>query len=197
MENLDQQIKKNGFNSGVLLGVIILVLGIFTFYLITGMTTSLVVVIGGPIILSVLVPIALAVFFCIGLRKKIGGFWTFKQAVTGIFIMFFTAYVIQAVFSDLIFAKFVEPQMVEKVDNAVMSATKTMMEKANTPQETIDSKVADMQKQFDDQKNVTMGKTISGILISILFRFVFALIFAAMFKREPLKPTTDYVDPAV
>src|SRR5437588_1611956 len=109
MENIDQQIKKNAFNSGIILGVIVLVLGVFTFYVITGMASSLVAVIGAPIVLSVLVPITVAVFFCIGLRKKIGGYWTFKQAVTGIFIMFLTAYVIQAVFSDFIFAKFVEP----------------------------------------------------------------------------------------
>ena len=196
MENLDQQIRKNAFNSGIILGAIILVLGVLTFYLITG-TTSIWVIFGAPIVLSVLVPITLAVFFCISLRKKIGGFWTYKQAVTGIFIMFFTAYVIQAVFSDFIFAKFVEPQMIEKVDNAVLNATKTMMEKGNTPQETIDTKVEEMQKQFDDQKNVTVGKTIQGIVIAIIFRFVFALIFAAIFRKDPLKTTADYVDPAV
>ncbi len=165
MENLDKEIKKNAFNSGVILGTIILVLGIVTFYLITGGTSSIWMVIIAPIVLSVLIPITIAAFFCISLRKKIGGFWTFKQAVTGIFIMFFTAYVIQALGSDLIFAKFVEPQMVEKVDNAVLNATKTMMEKSNTPQETIDSKVEQMQKQYDEQKNVTIGKTIQGIVI--------------------------------
>ena len=196
MENLDQQIKKNAFNSGIILGTVTLVLGIFTFYLITS-TSNIWMVFAAPIVLSILIPITIAVFFCIGLRRKIGGFWTFKQAVTGIFIMFFAAYVIQAIGSDLLFAKFVEPQMVEKVDNAVLTATKTMMEKANTPQETIDTKVEEMQKQFDDQKNVTVGKTIQGIVISIIFRFVFALIFAAIFKKEPLKTAAEYVDPAV
>jgi hypothetical protein len=196
MENLDQQIKKNAFNSGIILGTIILVLGILAFYLITS-ATNIWVVFVGPILLSILIPITIAVFFCISLRRKIGGFWTFKQAVTGIFIMFLSAYVIQAIGSDLIFAKFVEPQMIEKVDNAVMTATKTMMEKSNTPQETIDSKVEEMQKQFDEQKNVTVGKTIQGIVVSIIFRFVFALIFAAIFKKEPLKTAADYVDPAV
>ncbi len=78
MENLDQQIRKKSFASGLVLGVITLVLAIFAFYFMTMMTTSFWLVVFSPVIFSILVPIAVVIFFCIDLRKKIGGYWVFK-----------------------------------------------------------------------------------------------------------------------
>ncbi|MEO6849382.1 MAG: hypothetical protein ABI203_04530, partial [Mucilaginibacter sp.] len=61
------------------------------------------------------------------------------------------------------------------------------LEKSGQDQTTIDNKVAEIQKQFDDQKNVTTGKKIEGIAISIILIFAVALLFAAIFKKEPLR----------
>jgi hypothetical protein len=198
MENLNQQIRKNALTNGLMLGLITLVLGIFSFYFITGMTTSFAMIIGGPIIFSIIIPIVIVILFCIDMRKKIGGYWTFKQAVTGIFIMFLAAYVIQMVGRDFVFAKFIEPNMIEKTQDAMTKATTAMLEKSGTDQATIDSKVADMQKQFDAQKDVSVAKTIEGIGISLILMFVVALIFAAIFKKDPLRfDTTAEPDPTV
>jgi hypothetical protein len=198
MENLNQQIRKIGLSSGLLLGVITLVLGIFSFYFITQMTTSFwMVVLVGPLVISLVIPIIILVFFCIDFRKRIGGYWTFRQATTGIFIMLFVAYIIGAIGRDLIFVKLVEPNMVEKTQDAVVNATRSMMEKSGSDQATIDSKIADVQKNFDDQKNATIGKTIETICLTIIFMFVFALIFGAIFKRNPFKPLEEPVDPTV
>ena len=111
MENLDKQIKKQSIYFGLVLGVISLALSILTFYLIISSTSSLIFIIAGPILLSFIIPIVLVVLLCLDFRKKIGGFWVFKQAVTGIFIMFFIAFAIQTIGKDLIFAKFIEPKV--------------------------------------------------------------------------------------
>jgi hypothetical protein len=160
------------------------------------MTSSMVMIILVPILLSFVIPITLVIALCFDLRKKIGGYWNLRQATTGIFIMFFTAYVIQYVGKDLIFAKLIEPHMVEKTEEAMIAATTTMMEKAGTEQTQIDEQEAKIRKEFDDQKTMTVGKVISGIAIAIVLMFVLALVFGAMFKKEPpLYADNAYEDP--
>jgi hypothetical protein len=52
MENpaIDSEIKKNGLISGLILGGALFVLSIFAFYFITSMTTSMLMIILGPLI---------------------------------------------------------------------------------------------------------------------------------------------------
>jgi len=183
MENLEQKIRKDSLISGLLLGVILLVLSIFSFYFITTMASGMMTLVG-PLLFSIIIPILLVIFFCIDVRKKIGGYWSFKQATTGIFIMLFAAYIVQTIGRDLIFGKLVEPQMVEKTQAAVMKSTTDMLEKSGASQESIDKKTADIQQQFQSQMNPTVGKIIQGYAITIIFIFVFALIFGAIFKKE-------------
>jgi hypothetical protein len=198
MEDLQQKIKSNSLKSGLLLGAILLVLSIFSFYMITGMASSLLTIILVPIVFSIIIPIGIVILFCFDLRKKIGGYWNLRQATTAIFIMFFAAYVIQYVGRDLIFAKLIEPNMVQKTQDVMVEATISMMEKNGVDQTQIDEKKAEIEKQFNDQKNVTIGKIIQGIVISIILMFVLALVFGAMFKKEPpLLADTSYEDPVV
>jgi hypothetical protein len=197
MENLDQEIRKKSFASGLVLGVITLVLAILAFYFMTTMTTSFWMVVFSPVIFSILIPIGAVIFFCIDLRKKIGGYWVFKQATTGIFIMLLVSFVVTGIGRDLIFAKVVEPQMVQKMEDAMVNATTSFMEKSNVDQATIDEKVESVKAQFESQKSPTIGKTIQGYVITLIFLFVLALIFGAIFKRTSLKPVGEHVDPAV
>jgi hypothetical protein len=198
METLDQKIRKQSFQYGLILGAILLVLGIFSFYFIIGMTSSFWLVIFGPFIFSIILPIIVVVFFCLDIRKKVGGYWSFKQATTGIFIMFFMAYMVQFIGRDMIFAKLIEPNMVQKTQEAVMNATTAMLEKTGADQAQIDDKKASIQKQFDQQTNVTVGKVIQGIAITIILIFVLALIFGAIVKKDPpLFADTAYEDPVI
>jgi hypothetical protein len=188
MENLDQVIKKNGAISGLIYGAIVLVLGIFNFYYMTAIATSFWPMILGPIVISMLIPIALAILFISDLRKKIGGYWNFKQAVSGIFIMFFVSYLLS--FSgNLLFSKVIEPNSIDKMKTAMVTATSDMMQKQNLSQEKIDDAVAKSEKSFDEQKDQSAGKILKGAAIAVIVCFVFALIFAAFFKKE--KPLYD------
>jgi hypothetical protein len=184
MNSLEQKIKINGIKSGLLLGLILTALGIFSFYFITVMAKSAMLFLIGPSIFSLIIPIILVVLFCFDARKRIGGYWDFKQATTGIFIMFFTAYMFQTIGRDLIFAKLIEPDMVQKTQAAAINATTSMMQKAHIPQAQIDKNVANIQKDFNDQKNVSTGKIVQSIAITIIFIFVLAIVFGAFFKRE-------------
>ena len=43
-------------------------------------------------ILIFLISIGLAVYFVLDLRKKIGGYWSFREALSSIFVLFFVQY---------------------------------------------------------------------------------------------------------
>jgi hypothetical protein len=197
MENLDSAIKKNALNNGLVLGVIMLILGIITFYVMISIESALWLIIVVPIVFSVILPIAIAIYFTIDLRKKVGGFWDFKQATTGIFIMCLVSFAIQTVGRDVLFAKLIEPDMAKKTQDAVVRATTAMMEKSGADQEKIDKQIESTEKQFDSQVNPTPGKVIQGIGTSILFVFILALILAAFFKRKAPYTIEDAIDPTI
>jgi hypothetical protein len=197
MKITDAELRKKGAISGLLLGVILMVLSIVSYYFITSMASSIWMISIGPIIFSVILPIVVAAAFCSDLRKKSGGFWTFKQAVTGIFMMFLLGYVVNYIGYNLLFTKVIEPHAVEKTQTAVINATTSMMEKQGVDQDKIDQQTAKMQKQFEVQTDMSPVKVITSIAISLIFMFVLALIFAAIYKKDPplFEPTAQ--DPAV
>jgi hypothetical protein len=176
--------RKNALYNGLALGAALFVLGTIVYYILIG-TTSVWVITLVPTVISVIIPILLAVFMSLDLRRKMGGYWTFKQATTGIFIMFIVAYAFNTIARDLIFAKLIEPDMIKKTEAAVINSTQAMMEKSGVDQATIDRRTADAQKQFDEQQHLSAGKILSGIGVTIVLLFVVALLFGAMFKKDP------------
>lgn len=188
---MEKDIKKNALYSGLVLGVVMFVLGLVVFYVIIA-TTSIWVISVVPTLISVVAPILIAVAMALDLRKKAGGYWNLKQATTAIFIMFIVAYAVNTIARDAIFAKLVEPEMVQKTESAIENSYTIMMKKAGTEQAAIDSRIDDIHKRFEEQKNITVGKTIAGIGTTIILIFVVALIFAALLKKEP--PLFDVAD---
>jgi hypothetical protein len=185
METINKAVKKHGAINGLLYGIIILVLTILSFYFITSVAKSMIMLVLGPVVFSFVIPVALAVFFSFDLRKKIGGFWDFRQATTGLFIMFFVTYAVSTI-GNMAFSKFIEPDMVEKMKTVFVTTTTQALEKQGVDQDTIDKKVTDIEANFDGQKDVSIGKVAKGVGIAIIMDFVIALIFAAFFKKEPL-----------
>ena len=185
MDNLEQQIKMNGLKTGVFLGLIITALSIFSYYFITSISNSAILFVAAPILFSIFIPILMVVFFSFSQRKQIGGFWTFKQATTGIFIMLLTAYIIQLIGKDLIFDKWIEPNNVVNTQKVALAAKAEIMKKQGAKPIEIDKSMIDLKDEFSRQRNVTIGSTIQGIVFSTLFAFVFAIIFASLFKKDP------------
>ncbi|MCJ8211173.1 DUF4199 domain-containing protein [Mucilaginibacter sp. RS28] len=179
------ELRKNASIKGVILGIALTVLSVFSYYFIVSIAASFWTISFGPFLFSAVIPIAIASVFCTDLRKKAGGFWTFKQAATGIFVMFLVSYAVKFVTYDLLFTKVIEPNSVEKVRTVMMDATTKMLEKSGADQDKIDEQMAKMEKGFKDQEEKSAVSVITGIAISLIFIFVIALIFAAIFKKYP------------
>lgn len=185
----DKDLKIDAIKNGVGLGLIMLVLGLVSAYLIIG-STSMWGIFLYPVCLGIILPIVISIFFSKDLRKKIGGYWNFRRATSGIFIMFLTAYILSTGL-NLAYAKIVEPELESKIETSVMNATVSMMESQGMEQSKIDEIVRTKNEEIEKKKNGSAMKTIQGHLIGILFVFVFALIFGAIFKKEKPLFATD------
>jgi hypothetical protein len=183
VQTLEQNIKKSGFKNGLILGLVITILNILSFYLITSPSISAILFIVAPIISRAVIPILVVIFLCFNIRKKVGGLWTFKQATTGIFIMLMTAYLVNLVGKDLVFDKIIEPNGVQKTQMAAINAKASNMKEKGADQDKINASIADMKKDFVQGDNFSIGGFITENAFIILFLFVFALIFASLIRN--------------
>ncbi|NOW95461.1 DUF4199 family protein [Mucilaginibacter sp. SG564] len=178
-----KRLRTTGITFGVLLGVVLTVLSIISYYIILS-ATSVVLISSTPFLFSVLLPIILVVLLCLNFRKRVGGWWTMREAATGIFIMFFTAFVIQFALRDQLFAKVIEPHMAEKTQAAMTASVSKFLTEKKTNPDIIKKKLDEIHQDFEAQKDVTIGRQIVGTGFTIIFLFVLAIIFAAFFKKE-------------
>lgn len=190
-EEIQRAVIKQGIINGILLGIIVTITSIFSFYYLTEMVTSTALIVAGYFVLFPMVlPIGFAILFTIRVRTKIGGYWNFKQAVRGIFVILITAYLIQFLFKDIAFTRLVEPNIVEKTEQVLINDAKADFQRRKISQKDIDLKVKEIKDNLGPQKQVTLRQQIQGFGINIIFLFILALIFAAFFKRE-----LQYYDP--
>ncbi|MGV3763288.1 DUF4199 domain-containing protein [Parapedobacter sp.] len=133
--------------------------------------------------ITIAIGIGLAVYFTIDLRKKIGGYWSFREALGNIFLMFFVQVVISTVFTTA-FAKWIEPDYANMMREASLNATTQMAEAFTSDQEQIDKMIEEAEKSIEKQVNPSFVDFIQGLAIGAIFYFIGALIFAAIFKRE-------------
>jgi hypothetical protein len=189
--HIDKRIKITFLKYGVVLGVLYLMLTIASYYFITSGAQSPVLFIASPIIFRLVIPVLITLFLCFKGRKQIGGLWTFKQATTGIFVMLFIAFLIQFIGKDIIFDRYVEPNGIQKIQNAAITAKTINLKQKGYDQKTIDKNIDEMKKDLAQQTNaLTPGSVISEIVFSTIFIFLFALIFASLFRNAEYVPAS-------
>lgn len=181
LENLKPEAAKNGVG----LGLISLVLMIISAYILIA-ATSMWTVFLAPVFLGMLIPLGILIYLSLDLRKKIGGYWNFRQATSGVFIMLLVSYVISNV-GNYAFTKLIEPDMQTKIQSTVVDVTSNMMLSQGIDEEDVEKKVDEMNADFEKKLNGTFMQTLQGHLIGIIIVFVVSLLFGAIFKKEPLK----------
>lgn len=175
MENLN----KFAINNGVILAIIGIALQILPFYAAPQLLGSTAFGIGISVITLVLY-----ILFTLDLRKKVGGFWVFKDALRGVFIMSLLANVATTVF-NYIFYNFIEPDGFEKVKGYIIEGTTKTLEGLGLQQDAIDAQMDATIKTLEDQYHPTLLIALRNAAIAIVIGFVMSLIFAAIFKKNP------------
>jgi len=130
------------------------------------------------------IAIGLAIYFTLDLRKKIGGYWSFREALGNIFLMFLMQFVIVTLFTTA-FAKWIEPSYADTMREISLNATTRVAETFSSDQEQIDQIIEEAEKNIEKQVNPGFMDVVKGLAIGSIFYFIGALIFAAIFKRNP------------
>ncbi|WP_134088438.1 DUF4199 domain-containing protein [Olivibacter sp. XZL3] len=181
MEN-NSLLRKEGAILGITLGILMLVLTILPMYYYASSSSFWMVIIG-PVITGFFLPLILAVLFTFQLRKKVGGYWSFKQAVIAVFSMLFVASLISTI-SGFVFEKYVEPDMRERYMRNIANNSIEYMEKSGANAEQIDAQLEKIDEQIENTGEANLSNTLRGLAISTIVVFVIALIFGALFKKE-------------
>jgi len=134
-------------------------------------------------LIQLAIGIGLAIYFTIDLRKKIGGYWSFREALSNIFVMFIVQVVVVTLFT-IAFAKWIEPSYADTMREITLNATTRMAETLTSDQDQIDKIIEEAEKNIEKQVNPGFMDVVQGLAMAAIFYFIGALIFAAIFKRE-------------
>lgn len=178
MEGSIENLNKAAATNGAILGAISFVITILIYYMAPALLGSMMFGFG-----IMAVSLVLYIFFTIDLRKKIGGFWSFKEALRGIFLMAFISGVI-SLLANYVFYNFIEPGAYDKISGFVVDGLTTTFENQGMSQEAIDSTIEKMRESLRSQYSPTIGDLLKSLGFAIIIQFVMSLIFAAIFKKE-------------
>jgi len=177
---------KLAINNGLFIGGISAVLNILIYYIYPQMM-------GNTLygIFMMFIAMGLYIFFTIDLRKKIGGFWSFKEALKGIFLMSFIAGLLST-FVNFVFYKFIEPGAFEQISGIILENLSVTYEKLGMDQDTIDKTIEKVLESMKSQFNPSFVDLLKTLGIGVLIQFIMSLIFAAIFKKEqPIFTSTE------
>lgn len=134
-------------------------------------------------IVQMLIGLGIAVYFTLDIRKKIGGYWSFREALSAIFVMFIIQVVV-VYFFTVAFGKWIEPSYADRMKEIVLNSTTEMIESFSDDQELIDKTIEETEVALDKQFNPGPMDMVRNLAVSVIMYFIGALIFAAIFKRE-------------
>ena len=181
-------LKAEALKNGAIWGAINIVIFLVTWYIMPSLMSSYVY--AG---VTIVIGITLAVFFCLDLRKKAGGYWSFGEALWPIFAMFLTSMAIVFVFTVL-FGKFIDPTYPVKMKELSMAKTIETYEKMGMDEEASAKAMQIVEESLDKQFSPTFSQAVVGFGVAAVMYFIGALIFALIFKKSnhnPFAPVND------
>ena len=184
MEVINQSpvnLRGEAIKNGVIMAVISIVIFLVTNYVMPDMMGS--GLISG---VSLVIGIALAVFFCLDMRKKAGGYWTFSDALMHIFIMFLISAGIVYVFT-IVFGKYIDTTYPVRMKEMISEKTAHMLSSMGIDESKVEEMKEVQAEKMESQFNPTFFQAIVGFGIQAIMYGIGALIFAAIFKKpKPL-----------
>jgi hypothetical protein len=179
-------LRSEAVKNGVIMAAVSIVIFLVTNYVLPDMMGSTIFS-----VMTMLIGIALAVFFCLDMRKKAGGYWTFSEALLHIFIMFLVSAGIVYIFT-ILFGKYIDTTYPERMKEMISTKTEAMLSKFGMEESKLEEMKEAQAKKLDEQFNPTFFQGIVGFGIQAIMYGVGALIFAAIFKKnQPLFPQNE------
>ena len=172
---MNETIKKNGINYGIITGVVSVLI------------TTLIYVIDIKLFTAWWIGVLSMVFYiiisCLLLsktKKELKGSYSFKEAFTTYFISAIIGIAISVTFNIILF-NFIDPAAKDTIKELTIKYTAEMLQKFGTPTSEINKAISGIEK--NDQFGIV--EQLKGSIFGILFSSIFGLILAAIFKSKP------------
>lgn len=173
---MNQAIKKNGVNFGLILAAF-LVLRTVAIYAID-LELFINALVG---ITDLVVTIGLGILTVVKIKKAQGGFVTFKEAFTGFFITITIGVVIYSLFNILLF-NVIDTEAKTIIQEKVISKTVETFKKINAPADMVKETI----KKMRESDSFSPAQQLLGLALTILMYSIAGLITAvAMKKQDP------------
>lgn len=171
-------LKKEALKNGAIWGAISIVIFLATWYIAPSIMASYVY--SG---ISIAIGLSLAIFFCIDLRKKAGGYWSFSEALIKIFVMFLTSMAIVYIFT-IVFGKYIDTSYPVKMKEMILAKTESALKSFGVADEDLEKGMQNASEKTDKQLSPNFSQAVVAFGISAVLYFIGALIFALIFKKE-------------
>jgi hypothetical protein len=178
-------IKQEALKNGLIWGAVNVVIFLVTWYIMPSLMSSYVYS-----FLTFGIGIGLAVFFCIDMRKKVGGYWTFGEALWPIFVTFLLGMAVVYVF-NILFGKFIDTSYPEYMKELVLTKSEDTIKAFGLSDEEATKALESTRVSLDKQFSPTFSQAIVGFGISAIMYFIGAVIFALIFKRSNFNPFAE------
>ena len=171
---MNEIIKKNGINYGIILGVISILITASIYAIDLKLFTNMWIGIS-----------SLVIFLVIGIvlvsktKKQLNGLITFKEAFTVYFIAGAIGATMSVLFNILLF-NVIDPEAKAVVNEHAIEYAVQMMKKFNTPTEAITKAVEDMQKN----DNYSVANLLKGLVFNFVFSAIFGALLALIFRNK-------------
>lgn len=178
-------LKKIAFINGCILSVVNIVIMLFVFYVMPNLMAHA-LLIG----IQLFIGIGFVIYLSLDMRSKRGGYWAFKEAVSGIFIMLFTSALITFGYT-LLFGNLIDPSYPIKLKEVAIAKSTEVINKMNTDldQNQLAEANAIIDVQFEKRFDPTLIDIFQDVCFMAIIYFIVSLVFAAILKKEKTTST--------
>ncbi len=181
-------IKNEALKNGLIWGAVNIVLFLVTWYVAPTLMSSY-----WYAGISFLIGLALAIFFCIDMRNKVGGYWTFGEALWPIFVTFVFAMGLVFVF-NILFGKYIDTTYPEQMKEMVITKSEATMKSFGLSDEEAAKALEKTHENLEKQFTPTFSEAVMGFGIAAIMYFIGAVIFALIFRRNNPNPFANQVE---
>ena len=172
---MNEIIKKNGINYGVIIGLFSVLVTASIYSINLKLFTSPWIGVS-----SLIIYIIIGVLLVISTKKQLNNIISFKEAFTVYFLAAVIGSVISTLFNIVLF-NFIDPQAKETIKEQTIKYTVEMMEKFGAPASSVNETI----QKLNETDNFSTGNLITGMAFSLVFAAILGLILAAIFKSKP------------
>ncbi|MFB9077123.1 DUF4199 domain-containing protein [Flavobacterium procerum] len=171
---INEVIKKNGINYGVIIGIASALITATIYAVDLSLFTA-----WWMGLLGIAISITISIILMSKTKKELKGIFPFKEAFTTYFIAAVIGILISTTFNIILF-NVIDPGAKETVNELMIKYTVGMLQKFGTPASAINETIAKM-KANSPYSTIEL---IKGSVFAIVFSAIFGLIFAAFFKSK-------------